>query len=410
MTGGEIRKTVLPNGLCVVTERIQHVRSVSLGVWVRAGAETDSMNATGMAHFVEHMLFKGTQKRNTFEIADAVESRGGALNAFTERDLTCYFATVLSEDVETAVDVIADMITNALLSTEDIEREKSVVIEEIHSAGDVPEELAQDIFGDAVLSPNPVSKSVLGTVESIQSIAREDVVKYISRHYQGRTILVAAAGALEHEKIVQSAASCFSFDNSEYDIVTHENKNVFAGNITVLRDIQQAHVCVGTRTFGYDSERRNALRILVTVLGGGMSSRLFQLLRERHGLCYSVYTYTELMKSLGFIATYAATEKENLPTVLSMIDEEHRRLTFEEMDNKTIDHVKSQLKGSLILGMENTSNRMSRIARHELYLGYHPDIDDTIRMMESVGASQIRELAGELFNKDAFRTVVVTYS
>ncbi len=408
LTASEVRRTVLANGLTVVTERIPHVRSVSLGIWIRAGSLTDGEDTLGMAHFIEHMAFKGTERRNAFEIADTVESLGGSLNAFTERDMTCYYATVLDEHVEIAFDVLADMLTHSRFENEDIEREKNVVLEEIRSAEDVPEELAQDIFGDAALSPDPVSKPILGTIETVQSLDRESITKYLSSHYSNRSVVVAVAGNIDHQRIVELASSCLTLSDMQYVSAYQDNKTIYKKNIRLKKDIQQAHICYGFRTFGYIDDKRIPLRILMTIIGGGMSSRLFQNLRERHGLCYTVYSYSELLRSIGFVATYAATESSNVGEVTKLIEDEHHLLSHSILDEETLERTKSHLVGSMILGLESTSNRMNRLARHEFYLGSHCDINDTIDRINSVDKETILGLAEEVFNPEGLRTVVVT--
>lgn len=408
LTAGEVRRTVLENGLTVVTERIPHVRSVSLGIWVRAGSMTDREDTLGMAHFIEHMAFKGTERRDAFAIADTIESLGGSLNAYTERDMTCYYATVLDDHVNVAFDVIGDMLTHSCFDPDDIEREKNVVLEEIRSAEDVPEELVQDIFGDATLSPDPVSKPILGTAETVQCIGRESIKNYISSNYLNNTTVVAVAGNIDHERIVDLTSSNIMLSNKTIHDVSQENKNNYQSLIILEKDLQQAHICFGFKTFGYIDDRRIPLRILMTVLGGGMSSRLFQSLRERHGLCYSVYSYSELLRSTGFVATYAATELSNREKVISMIEEEHNDMSRNVLERHTLEKTKSHLAGSMIIGLDNTSNRMNRLARHEIYLGHHYDIYDTINQINSIDLETVRCLAEEIFDKGGIRTVVVT--
>lgn len=403
-----VRKTVLPYGLTIVTERIPHVRSVSLGVWIMAGAETDRIENMGMAHFIEHMAFKGTETRSAFEIADSIESLGGSLNAFTSRDLTCYYVSILDEHVNCAVEILADILCHSLFSFEEIEREKCVVIEEIHSSQDIPEDLVQDTFGDATLSPDPASKPVLGTIETVQCFVREDVIKYISSHYSERNILVAAAGNIEHDKLIELVSSYFTFNNSSYFIEKQYTEAIINRKIMIHKDILQSHICYGGLTFGFRDNRRTTLWLINTLLGSGMSSRLFQNIRERHGLAYTIYSYTELMMLTGFIATYAATETQNQERTLSLIHDEYEKLTRSELDSETIERVKSQLKGNLVLSLESTTSRMNRLAKQELFLGTYYDINDTIHQIEQVTPGQIIEVAREIFSEKNLRTVIVS--
>lgn len=402
-----VKKTVFPNGLTVVTERMPYVRSVSLGVWIGAGSRTDSVERMGLAHFIEHMLFKGTEKRSVFEIADSLESLGGSLNAFTSRDMTCYYASVLDTHLEQAIDVLSDILLHSTFAPEEIAREKLVVLEELRSAEDVPEELVEDVYGDLVLNPDPAAKPILGTVETVERFTRDDGMEYMSRYYSASTCVIAAAGNIQHEHVVDLVSSYFTFNDTnnyiEPECITKTKKK----KIVIKKDIQQSHICYGGLTFGYADERRNALWLINTLLGSGMSSRLFQNIREKHGLTYSIYSFTELLKSNGFIATYAATEIANMDLTLNLIRKEYEDLSEIPLDDETIRRVKSQLKGSVVLSLESSSNRMSRLAKQEIFLHTYYDIDDTIRQIDAVTAEQVQNVARDIFREENIRTVIV---
>jgi predicted Zn-dependent peptidase len=405
-----IHKTVLPSGLTVITERMPYVRSVSLGVWIRAGARTDSTGKEGMAHFIEHMVFKGTERRTVFEIADSLESLGGSLNAFTSRDMTCYYASVLDEHLTHAIDVLSDILNHSLFDPEEIEREKRVVLEEIRSAEDVPEELVQDVFGDMILSPDPAGKPILGAPESVLSFTREEIRDYLFRWYTGPNIVIAAAGNIEHENLTHLISSHFTFSDADNHAELQPVPFMDETRIDIFRKIQQSHICLGGRTFGYADDRRTALWLLNTLLGNGMSSRLFQTIREKHGLAYTIYSFTELLKENGFITTYAATDSGNLEKTISLIREEYRNLSEIPLDRETMDRVKSQLKGSLVLNLESSSNRMSRLAKQEILLGTYHDLDETIQRVEAVSSEEVRLVSHEIFSPESLRTVVLTPS
>ncbi|MDP2984398.1 MAG: pitrilysin family protein [Candidatus Latescibacter sp.] len=404
-----VKKTVFPNGLKVVTERIPYVRSVSLGVWINAGSRTDTIEEMGMAHFIEHMLFKGTEKRTVFDIADSLESLGGSLNAFTSRDMTCYYAAVLDEHLVQAVDVLSDILCNSLFVPDEIEREKLVVLEEIRSSQDIPEELVQDIFGDCVLNPDAAAKPIMGTFETVENYQRPGILEYMKLHYTTHNIVIAAAGNFEHDKLIELVSSCFRFNESNACVAKQEVTPNNDSKIILQKDILQSHLCIGGRTFGYADERRTALWLINTILGSGMSSRLFQSIREKHGLSYTIYSYVELLQSLGFITTYAATEKKNLDRTLELILEEYNRMSEQAIDEDTIKRVKSQLKGSLVLSLESTANRMSRLAKQEILLDTYYNINDTMAQIDAVTTAQIKEAAVEIFDICNLKTVVVTY-
>ncbi len=403
-----IHRTVFPNGLKVVTERMPHVRSVSLGVWIRAGSRTDTLGQLGMAHFIEHMLFKGTERRSVLEIADSLESRGGVLNAFTTRDMTCYYASILDDDIELAVDVLSDILNHSALAPEEIEREKHIVLEEIRSTQDVPEEFVQDTFGDTVLSPDPTGKPVLGSPETVLSFTRNEIIEYLARWYTGSNIVIAAAGNVHHDRFVDLISSHFTFDDADIHIDLQSFAPSETTRIDMHRKVQQAHVCIGARTFGFSDNRRTALWLLNTVLGSGMSSRLFQNIREHHGLAYAIYSFTELFQETGFITAYAATETKNCERTISLIEKEYRNLSAILLDSDTMGRAKSQLKGSLILSLENTSNRMNRLAKQEIFLGYCHGMNDAVRRIEEVSAEGVRDVAEEIFAPEHLRTFVLS--
>lgn len=403
-----VKKTILPNGLTVISERIPGIRSVSLGFWVKAGSATDSVCQVGTAHFIEHMVFKGTERLSTYDIANSLESVGGTLNAFTSRDVTCIYAVVLDEFIDRAIDVISDMILNSTFQEHEIEQEKKVIIEEIHAANDVPEELVQDTFIDAILNPLPESKSILGNDESVASLSRVDLISYISKYHDPRNMIIAVAGNLDHDDIVRRLEAKMLM-NSVGEFVSIKNKSVKYKPVHRLkRDISQTHLCVGVKTMGYTDKRHMSLWLMNTVLGYGMSSRLFQIIREKYGLAYSICSFTELLSSVGVIATYAATDAVNCDKVLQLIHEEYERLSAELIDEATFNDAKSQMKGNLILSLESSYSRMCRLAKQELYLGYYRDITDIINEIEAVSPEDIIHTAQELFVNQRPFVVLVT--
>lgn len=403
-----IHKTVLPDGLTVITERIPGVRSVSIGIWIKAGSQTDSLKNMGMAHFIEHMFFKGTEKRSVFEIAYVLESLGGSLNAFTTRDLTCYYACVLDEHIVQAVDVLSDILTHSVCAAEEIEREKKVVMEEIRSSFDIPEELALDTFTDNVLNPHPESKPILGILDTVTGFQRSQIYDYVSSHYCAPHIVIAAAGNIEHQFLVELVTRYFQFNNSQSTGVVQNSVKKIDSYINIKKKISQAHICYGGKIFGYTDTRRMSLSVLNTILGNGMSSRLFQNIREKYGLTYSIYSFTELLLSVGVIATYAATDVKNIKKTLKLIDEEYDRLKNEIIDEKSIYYAKSQLKGNLVLSLESSLNRMSWHAKNEIYLNTYYEIDDTIHQIDEVTPEQVQKVAQEIFDKANIYALIVS--
>jgi predicted Zn-dependent peptidase len=300
------------------------------------------------------------------------------------------------------------MILNSTFQENEIEQEKKVVIEEIHSANDVPEELVQDTFVDALLNPLPESKPILGTDESVTSLSRDDLIAYISKYHDARNMIIAVAGNFNHEDVVGSLEKKMLM-NRVGEFASFKNKSIkYQPFHQMKREISQTHLCVGVKTKGYSDKRHMSLWLLNTVLGYGMSSRLFQIIREKHGLAYSIYSFTELLSSVGVIATYAATDTVNCDRVLKLIHEEYERLSDELIDETTFNDAKNQMKGNLILSLESSYSRMCRLAKQEIYFGNYREVSDTISEIEAITPEEIMNTAHELFLKQRPFTVLVT--
>jgi len=398
----------LDNGLTVVSERIPGIRSVSLGAWIKAGSNADPLEKIGIAHFTEHMLFKGTRRRSAYDIAEAVESVGGALDAFTSRNLTCYHAHVPGEHTDLVLDILSDIMLHSVFSSEEIERERNVIMEEISSARDVPEEAVQDAFTDTVLNPLPESKPILGTRGSVREIRREDFLEFTASHYTGPNTIITAAGDVRHEDIVRAVEERFRLPATGGSRPVENLRTSSASTRRIVKKISQGHACVGSRTFGYPDSRRMSLFLLNTILGNGMSSRLFQNIREKHGLTYSIYSFTELFMTVGIIATYFATDVKNVHRVIELVKLEYSRLCEEKIGEEQLDRAKSQYKGNLILHLENVVNRMNRLARNEIFFGEHRDIGDAMRRIDNVSEEDIQRTARDIFGKDTLKTIIIS--
>jgi predicted Zn-dependent peptidase len=394
-----VNKSTLDSGIRVVTESIPHVHSVSLGVWVLAATCDESPRNNGIAHFLEHMVFKGTHSRSSLELADSLESLGGHLNAFTGKEHTCFYAQVLSEHIDVAIEVLADMILNSRMSDGDIETEKDVVLEEITELNDNPGDLVHEYFVQSLYKPHPLSYSILGNKDSVRQISRDDLLEFLQRNYAGNRVVIAAAGNVEHERVVELTARYFaaipaSSTRLEFslsgEVPTHD---VFENNF------QQAHLCLGRRAFSYSDQRRHALLLLNTILGAGMSSRLFQNIREKHGLAYSIYSFVDFFMDTGMFGIYLGTDREKLDLAIELVKKELNNLSQKPVPEDELLKRKNQMKGNLLLGMESTSNRMDRLARMETYYEEFKPIEATIRSIESVNQEQILEIAAGLFRE-----------
>lgn len=402
------RKTVLESGLRVVTEHIPYVRSVSVGVWVTAGSRYEAPNNNGISHLLEHMVFKGTSNRTAEQIAQSLEAVGGQLNAFTSRELTCYYAHILDEYLLIAVDVLADILCNSIFDPGEIEKEKKVVIEEIKNLNDTPDDLIHDLFAKAVWEPHPLSRSILGTEENIKGFTRQDVVQYLEEQYRADRVVIAAAGNVNHDQLVGWVEDKFRFSEAQPDSLTQEGLPPISTKVEVYsRDISQVHLCIGTRTFPFYDPRRYAMLALNTILGGGMSSRLFQNIREKTGIAYSIYSYVDFLRDTGIFGTYAGIDVSQFKKALRLILVEFQKLKSQPLTQEELFRVKSQLKGNLMLGLESTSNRMTRLAKTEIYLNRYFTLDETLAAVERVTEEEVLEVAKELLEPDRLNLTIL---
>lgn len=401
------RKTVLPNGLRVITEAMPHVRSMAIGVWVRAGTRYEPPDKNGIAHFLEHMVFKGTPSRNAFQIAQSIESLGGYLNAFTGRELNCYFIRALDEHVSIAIDVLADILQHSIFDPAELEKEKGIVIDEIKGVEDNPEELIQEVFSTLVWSPHPLSRSILGDEATVSSFTRDDLQTYLTTRYTADQIFVIAAGSVDHDQIVEEVARAFHFPASTQSVQPVTLPTPAARRQIIRRDIMQAHLCVGGYGIAFHDPRKFPLFVLNTALGGGMTSRLFQKIREEAGLVYSIYSDLDFCEDTGLWGVSAGTDPSDAAQVLDMIYAECAQLRREPLSAEELKDSKSQLIGSLVLSIESTSSVMNRLARLEIYLDEYSSIDETIASIDAVTLDEVQALAHDLFAPDRLAVAAI---
>ncbi len=402
--GTEIRRTVLPGGLRVVTESMPTVRSVAFGIWVGVGSRDETPGLAGSSHFLEHLLFKGTRRRNALQIAAVMDAVGGEMNAFTAKEYTCFYARVLDTDLPLAVDVVSDMVTSSLITTDDFESERGVILEEIAMHDDAPDDIVHDAFAQAIFGDHPLGRPVLGTVDSISAVSRTSVNGYYRRRYRASQIVVAVAGNIDHNRVVRLVRKAFGdaglLDNTDEPatprLMTGRGPSVVGGVHVTRRPTEQANLVLGTGGLPRSDERRFALGILNNALGGGMSSRLFQEVRERRGLAYSVYSYHSQYADTGLFGVYAGCAPARVDEVLALCREEVDAVAKSGITAEEIARGKGQLKGSLVLGMEDTSSRMSRLGKGELVYGEQLTVDEVIARIDAVTADDIREVASEV--------------
>ncbi|MGQ9559759.1 MAG: M16 family metallopeptidase [Candidatus Oleimicrobiaceae bacterium] len=397
-------RSVLPNGLRVVTEYMPAVRSVALGVWVEAGSREETPTSKGVSHFLEHMLFKGTSNRSARQIAEALEDVGGSLNAYTSKEFSCYSAHVLDEHVPLAVDVLADILQNSLLAEDDIEKEREVILREMDHSRETPEDVIFDYLYEDIYPGHPLGHQIYGEPATVRNLSREDLLAYLKTHYTRGRVVVAAAGNVRHEQLVELASRAFSQLPESSPPERHAPSEPPHGSIRV-HACAQVHVCMGVRSCSYADQRKFALLVLDTILGAGMSSRLFQRLREEHGAAYTIYSFADFFRDTGLFGVYFATEPRRLELCMDLVLSEFRELAHNGLTADELQRAKSQLKGNLVLGLENTSSRMSRLAKLELYLRRFSTLSETLSQIEAVTVEEVHQLASELL---AGENLVVT--
>jgi predicted Zn-dependent peptidase len=406
-TPAPFRKERLPNDMVVLTERIPHVKSVAVGWWVRVGSREEPAPRAGISHFIEHMLFKGTARRSAEEIAKAIDAVGGTLDAFTSRESTCFYAKVLGEHLPLAVDLITDLVLHARLNPEDIERERQVILQEIKMVEDDPGDLVHDLLAAALWGDHPLGRPVLGTRETLETIGEAQIRAHLRDFYQPDRVIVAAAGDVEHGRLVDLLAGATrGWDGRALPA----NSSTPAGRAAVVRDGRdsaQVHLCLGVEGLQYAHRDRYAMYLLNAILGSSMSSRLFQEVREKRGLAYSIYSYQQSYRDTGLMVVYAGTAPESYRQVLDLIRRECRRLREGPPDPDEFRRVKEQLKGNLLLGLESTNNRMTRLAKMEFYFGRTFDLDEIIRGIEAVTPESFQDVAHHLFGRDAYALTTI---
>jgi len=403
----DYQKTTLKNGLRIVTEKMSSVRSVSLGIWVDVGSRHEQPEENGISHLIEHMFFKGTRKRTARQIATALESLGGSLNAFTSREHTCYTARILDEHLETAIDVLADIICNATITPSNFKREKRVICEEIKEVIDNPADYVHDIFAKTFWGTHPLGRPILGTGHTVTSLERAQVIDYIKRHYRSGSVVIAAAGRISHLKLVRLVKEHFNFlsGQAEKPEKAHRNRNK---NIKLkVKDNTQTHLCLGYPGLKFSDEDRISALAINVYLGSGMSSVLFQKIREERGLAYSVYTFHDFYRDAGLVGAYLGTDREHIRQAVDIILTELNRLKKRKLSSNKLDKIKGQMKGQLALSMESTASRMSRLARQELMNQPYKSHIQILNDVEKITSSQILELSNRLFDHSQVAVAVL---
>ncbi|HOP06805.1 MAG TPA: pitrilysin family protein [candidate division Zixibacteria bacterium] len=403
---GLYRKTTLKNGLRVITEKVPSVRSVSMGVWINVGSRYEDDSEGGMSHLIEHMLFKGTKTRSAKDIADSLESIGGNLNAFTSREQTCYTARFPAAYIDRAMDVLADMTSRSTLTPTNLKREKQVILEEIKETEENPSDHIYDLFNIAFWGKHQLGRPILGTEKSVSGMPRNSIFNYLSRHYRAGSIVIAAAGALSHDRVVKLARDKFEFPEGLSEGMLPAARMDTQKLLLIPNDNNQVHAVIGYPGLAWTDKRRTAAMVLSTLLGGGMSSILFQQIREERGLAYTIYTYHDSYCDAGVFGCYFATDKQRLPEALSVVQKQLLKLCNRKVSEDILRRIKEQIKGQVMLALESTIAKMNRMARFELMQGEYISLTRTIRDIDRVTTDDLQMIARALFNPEG-RTVTI---
>lgn len=395
-TPSNVQTTTLPNGVKILTERMSHLRSVALGVWVRSGSRRETEAENGISHFMEHMVFKGTKNRNAEQIARAFDAIGGHMDAFTSREMVSYNAKVLDEHAPTAFDILSDLVLHPLFREEDVAKERGVVLEEIKMDADNVEYQTHELFCRNFWKGDPIGRSILGTSKTVKTFTSAMLWDYYRRVYIAPNILITAAGRLDHGEFVKMAEATFGRLPKRKALPSLPVAQTHPQISTKERSaFEQVHLCLGAPSFPMPHPKRFVAYTLNNILGGGMSSRLFQNIRERQGLCYSIMSELNSYRDTGCLGIYAGTSPDTLRRVIDSVRSELTRIKDERVTEEELRRSKDNLKGSIVLGLESTSSRMANLARQEMFFGCHSEIDEIIERIEAVNAVEVQEVANE---------------
>jgi predicted Zn-dependent peptidase len=401
------QKTVLDNGIRVVTEKIPHLHSVSVGIWVDVGSRDEQEREGGLTHFIEHMLFKGTERRSALEIAKELDAVGGMSNAFTAKENTCFHAKVLDAHLPLVVDILGDIFLNSVFDSGEVERERQVILQEITMVEDTPDEYVHVLFHEKFWEPNPLSRSILGDAETVQSFTREISLDYMHRSYQPERIILSAAGSVDHNLLLKLVEPLFRDFSRPSQPMKRTPPPLNPRLALYPKDLEQVHLCLGTRGTSLVEQDRYACGILNVILGGNMSSRLFQEVRERRGLAYSIYSFLNSHSDAGMLGIYAGVRPDTLEETLELIRKELRRLKQEPISDTSLREAKEHIKGGMYLSAESSDSRMSRLAKNEIQFGRFVPYEEIEAGLDTVTSEQVMALARTIFQPGSMAIVLL---
>jgi predicted Zn-dependent peptidase len=392
------KKTTLTNGIIVVTESIPYFPTVSMGLWLKTGGRYENEVNNGISHFIEHMLFKGTSKRTAFDIAKEIDAVGGTLNAFTGKEYTCFYARTLRKDMDLALDVLSDMYKHSLFKEDDLEREKYVILQEVKMVEDNPEEYIYDMFNASYFKGHALGLPILGKEENIEQFTRDMLVEHLQKYYSPDNLVITATGRIDHDRFVERVEKLFgdarkqdALDMSISEPVPYKNMNVYE------RDLEHIYLCIGTKGVSQVDNKRYALYVLNAIMGGSMSSHLFQEVREKRGLVYNIYSYVNCYYDTGTFGISTSTSQESIEEVLSLVKEEIKRIKDHGITENELAFSKEHIKGNLFISLESSESRMGRLAKNEIYFGGYIPLKETIREIDRIKKSEVDDIGNDIF-------------
>ncbi len=401
-----VKKTVLDNGIRVISENMPHAHSVTVGIWVASGSRNERSEYNGVAHFIEHLLFKGTEQRSALEIAREIDSLGGVLNAFTGREFVCYYTKVLHRFLPKAVDLLSDLFLNSVFDPDEVEKERKVILQEIGLLEDTPDDFIHDLFTRNFWHGHPLGMPIIGTEKSVGGLSRDFIVNYRDNTYRSEDIIIAAAGRVDHEELLGLLNGLFDRVPTGKGTVPSSLPSPGKKMELVEKDLEQVHLCLGTLSIPQQHPKRYEAFILNAVLGGSMSSRLFQEVREKLGLVYSIYSYIASHSDSGSLAVYAGTSRERVNEVIEIVLRELNRLKTEPLSQGELHDAQEQLKGNILLSLESSDNRMTKLAKNEIYFGRYQPLREIIAGIDLVTPRTLLDLAAEIID-DRYLTMVL---
>ena len=400
-------KTVLENGVKILSEKMEHIRSISLGIWVGVGSRDEMEGENGISHFVEHMIFKGTRNRSSLQIAKVLDAIGGLSNAFTGKEHTCYHSKVLDKHLPTLAEILSDIFLNSIFDPQDMDRERQVILQEINMMEDTPEDRIHVLFNRLCWIDHPLGMCVLGTDESVSNIKKETILNYINRFYTPPRIIITAAGNIEHDALVAHFEPLFNSIKSGTEDPPRSIPHVHADISCQWKDLEQVHICLGGKAPNLSSDVRFAGAVLNTILGGNMSSRLFQEIREKRGLAYSLYSFLSAYMDTGLMGVYVGTDPSQVNQVLEIVNREIRKIRDGEVSESDLSAALEHLMGGVLLGAENTDVRMMRLAKNDYVFGRYVSYDELVAKLQEVTVDQVVAVAQDTFQNDEVSLVTL---